>query len=172
MQVLIGRDAAAVARVFAGEDKEAPFASAVERGLTFFCNRRLHLDYDPIMGPIYGALASLGDWEGRPHDVLARFHAFVHWLTPSLLLDPAPGGPREELAREVHTEFRLLLTYHAPILVQHLDRFCPGWEFPRRCAAAEAGLAKAEQVSWIRLDGGSRCYCCFFPSCFIKWKCC
>lgn len=51
------------------------------------------------MGPIYGALASsLG---GDAHDVVGRFHTFVQWLTPYLLLDPAPGGARDGFVREV-----------------------------------------------------------------------
>lgn len=62
------------------------------------------------MGPIYGALAScLGEWEDKPHEILGRFHAFVRWLLPSLLMDAAPGGPREGWVKEVRVRGRALL---------------------------------------------------------------
>jgi hypothetical protein len=54
-----------------------------------------------------------------------------------------PPLGRDVYVREVHLEFRLLLTYHSPILVQHLDRACPGWEAP---ATEPTSVSKTEQV--------------------------
>lgn len=69
-------------------------------------HRQLRLDYEPAMGPIYGALvASLGE-ECASEEVLGRFHTFCHWLAPYLMLvaDPAPGdggSAREGFVKEV-----------------------------------------------------------------------
>ena len=38
---------------------------------------------------------------------------------------------RIETLRKLHKEFYLLACYHLPLLVQHLDRFVPGWYWPK-----------------------------------------
>jgi hypothetical protein len=57
---------------------------------------------------------------------------------------------RASWVREGHSEFRLLLTYHAPILVQHLDRAVPGWEAPPPATVETPSLAHTEQVRTLR----------------------
>ena len=48
---------------------------------------------------------------------------------PILALTPAE---RLEAAKSLHSHFYLLACYHLPLLVFHLDRYAPGWYWPKR----------------------------------------
>jgi hypothetical protein len=47
------------------------------------------------------------------------------------LLALPPGTERWEAALSLHSEFYLLACYHVPLLVFHLDRYLPGWHWPK-----------------------------------------
>lgn len=38
---------------------------------------------------------------------------------------------RLDAAKKIHSTFYLLVCYHLPMLVLHLDRYCPGWHWPK-----------------------------------------
>jgi len=38
---------------------------------------------------------------------------------------------RLDAAKKIHSAFYLLVCYHLPMLVLHLDRYCPGWHWPK-----------------------------------------
>ena len=145
-RALLGEDEGAGEEEGGREGRRSALAAEIEKGLVFYC-RQLWVDYEPEMGAAYGALALAllkrgreGGKEGAV-EVLGRFHTLCAWLLPYLLL---ALKAREGYIREVHAEFRLLLTYHAPLLVQHLDRGRPGWELPPSLALE----ASSSSSSW------------------------
>jgi hypothetical protein len=49
-------------------------------------------------------------------------------FTPVLALEPPE---RWEAALSLHSELYLLVCYHLPLLVYHLDQYAPGWHWPK-----------------------------------------
>jgi hypothetical protein len=45
---------------------------------------------------------------------------------------------RWEAAKSLHTQFYLLACYHLPLLVFHLDRYAPGWYWPKKLGEDES----------------------------------
>ena len=66
-------------------------------------------------------------------NVLAPQHgkATFHFAFTSGLLLLPPETEQREASLLLHTEFYLLACYHIPLLVFHLDRYLPGWYWPK-----------------------------------------
>ena len=65
------------------------------------------------------------EWLLRVGKVLGKSHSLVAALLPFLHME---SQRRAFYLQNLHSEFRLLVAYHAPALVLHLDRQIPGWE--------------------------------------------
>jgi hypothetical protein len=61
-------------------------------------------------------------------------HQMIHNYMPLLAL---PQSERWQAALSIHSEFYLLAVYHLPLVVFHLDRYLPGWHWPRQKPVSE-----------------------------------
>lgn len=148
----IRREAQAVGQALCGKEggakgRRVAVGEEIVRGVMFYC-KNFRVDFQPEMAAAYGALLVVLGWEGGDEgglpsnaEVVGRFHAFCTWLLPHLTL---PSWSRDGHLQRVHAAFRLLLNYHAPLLVQHLDRGRAGWEAP----PARCGGEGSSSQSW------------------------
>ena len=65
---------------------------------------------------------------------------FFPKFAPLLTLKPAE---RWDAALILHREFYLLACYHLPLLVFHLDRYLPGWYWPKRPSVSDPSQLSA-----------------------------
>ncbi|CAM9643606.1 unnamed protein product, partial [Phaeothamnion confervicola] len=118
-----------------GHVEESQLASEVEQVLSFYCRRR-RVPYEPVLCALAGPLFALGLDKGRASALLLPLaHGFTLFLGTGLSPEV-----RTLATKHAHRRFRFLAAYHAPRLVQHLDRCYPGWEMPRR----ETGESRRE----------------------------
>ena len=69
------------------------------------------------------------------------------------LLALPPETERWEAALFLHSEFYLLACYHVPLLVFHLDRYLPGWYWPKLPSddSSDSGRSTPEEVSAVSI---------------------
>ena len=93
--------------------------------------------WDPLLGPITAVLLSSGMTPAETSVVLPNL---MPVLLPLMRFDQ---DERTEAARSLHGRFYLLSCYHLPLLVLHLDRYAPGWHWPRRYSPGPIGMGAA-----------------------------
>lgn len=93
--------------------------------LAFFCYRRDASEYAQALLSCSYPLVKL-KLESRAI-TSSCFYSFTSSLTPGLML---PKKTRFDLIQEYHHAFKLLLSYHDPLLAQHLDRRVVDWHLP------------------------------------------
>ena len=82
-------------------------------------------DTDPLVPPVAATILATGIPVAAASVVLAQM---IPNYMPLLALQPQE---RWEAALSLHNEFYMLASYHLPFLVYHLDRYWPGWHWPR-----------------------------------------
>ena len=104
-------------------------------------------EYDPLLAPIVAVLLSASISPQvvsvmltrifpttLPFMALSDVGSSVERSSEEDSLEPYPE--RTVAARSMHAELYLLACYHLPLLVTHLDRYCPGWHWPRKVDTA------------------------------------
>ena len=84
------------------------------------------VEVDPLLPPVACAILSAGV---SPPVTAVILSYIMPAFMPILALTPAE---RLEAAKSLHSHFYLLACYHLPLLVFHLDRYAPGWYWPKR----------------------------------------
>lgn len=98
-------------------------------------------DMDPLVPPVACTLLSAGLPPAAASVVLANIMpAFM----PLLALTQ---GERLHAANQLHSQFYLLACYHLPLLVFHLDRYAPGWYWPKKLEL-KAEKSNEEDHAW------------------------
>lgn len=83
-------------------------------------------DMDPLLPPVACAILSAGLPAAAASVVLSNIMpAFMPLLALS-------QKERLHAASQLHSQFYLLASYHLPLLVFHLDRYAPGWHWPKK----------------------------------------
>ena len=117
----------------------------------------IKIEHDALLAPVVSTLLSASIPPPVASVVLTRLFATA---LPLMALSDAPppiegeceddddevnkGEPYPErtvAARSMHASLYLLACYHLPVLVTHLDRYCPGWHWPRKVGPMEGGVS-------------------------------
>ena len=99
--------------------------------LFYFQKEAEELHVDPLLPPVACAILCAGLSPSVASVVLSNIlPAFM----PILALTPTE---RLESARSLHSHFYLLACYHLPLLVFHLDRYAPGWYWPKNLDSSD-----------------------------------
>jgi hypothetical protein len=94
-------------------------------------------DMDPLIPPVACTILSAGIPSAAASVVLSNIMpAFM----PLLALTQEE---RFQAAIQLHSQFYLLSCYHLPLLVFHLDRYAPGWYWPKK-------LEKIDQENFVK----------------------
>lgn len=80
---------------------------------------------DPLLPPVAAALLSAG----IPTVVTSVM--FTNIMPSFMPLLALTQEERWEAAKSLHSQYYLLACYHLPLLVFHLDRYAPGWHWPK-----------------------------------------
>lgn len=97
------------------------YESAAKRG-----EDEANTEMDSLFPPVVGTILSTGMPPAVASVVLS---SIVPKMMPLLGLT---HKERLEAAKTLHTQFYQLASYHLPLLVFHLDRYAPGWQWPKR----------------------------------------
>lgn len=82
-------------------------------------------EVDPLLPPVACVILSAGVSAAATTVILTR-------IMPSFMpLLALAQDDRWEAAKSLHKQFYLLACYHLPLLVFHLDRYAPGWYWPK-----------------------------------------
>ncbi|KAI2513369.1 hypothetical protein MHU86_1140 [Fragilaria crotonensis] len=98
-------------------------------------------DMDPLLPPVACAILSAGLPAGAASVVLSNI---MPTFMPLLALTQKE---RLHAARQLHSQFYLLASYHLPLLVFHLDRYAPGWHWPKKLERIQAS-ADEDDHAW------------------------
>ena len=90
-------------------------------------------EVDPLLPPVACTLLSAGV---SPAAATVMLTSIMPNFMPLLALSQED---RWEAAKSLHTQFYLLACYHLPLLVFHLDRYAPGWYWPKKLGEEEEG---------------------------------
>lgn len=88
-------------------------------------------EVDPLLPPVACAILSAGVSTASATVLLT---SIMPSFMPLLALSQED---RWEAAKSLHTQFYLLACYHLPLLVFHLDRYAPGWYWPKKLGQQE-----------------------------------
>lgn len=88
-------------------------------------------EMDPLLPPVACTLLSAG----VPTAAASVMLTSILGIIPLLALTQEE---RWEAAKSLHTQFYLLACYHLPLLVFHLDRYAPGWYWPKKLGKDES----------------------------------
>ena len=94
----------------------------------------------PLSAPPIGDVATNNSIVLDKATASSCFNALASSFCPLLLLEPSAS---QIAVRKIHSWLRLLVSYHCPNLVQHLDRVLPSWEQP----SADLTSSQAEKVA-------------------------
>ena len=100
---------------------------------------------DVLLPPIAAAILSTGISVTAAAVVLSQL---IPNYMPLLAL-PA-DTERWEAALSLHSEFYLLASYHIPLLVVHLDRHLPGWQWPKLPPSVLSSKEESSAVAMAR----------------------
>ena len=114
-------------------------ASLEEVLLFHYLKEADQVEVDPLLPPVACAILSAGV---SPPVTAVILSNIMPAFMPILALTPAE---RLESAKSLHSHFYLLACYHLPLLVFHLDRYAPGWYWPKQLN--EALDVKEESVT-------------------------
>jgi len=89
-------------------------------------HRRKLPEWDPLIIPIASSILSAGIPTEAASVMLANI------FPSSMPLMVLNGVERFHAAKSLHVKFYLLACYHVPLLVYHLDRYAPGWYWPKK----------------------------------------
>jgi hypothetical protein len=127
--------------------------SSVYDLLVLYCSRK-KIDYNPVYAHLLAPMLCLEQHALSRPQASSCFQALAEDFVPFF------KGLRTEMAlghavNKVHSWTRLLLTYHAPALAQHLDRVLPGWE---RAARGVSSAESEQRQSRFDLDALEQAY--------------
>ena len=94
---------------------------------------------DPLLPPVACAILSAGVSPAATTCMLTQIMPTYMPLL-ALTLDE-----RWEAAKSLHTQFYLLACYHLPLLVFHLDRYAPGWQWPKKLGEQDGDESATEK---------------------------
>ena len=95
-------------------------------------------EVDPLLPPVACAILSSGL---SPAATTVMLPSIMPSFMPLLALSQ---DDRWEAAKSLHTQFYLLACYHLPLLVFHLDRYAPGWFWPKKLGLEEENESATE----------------------------
>ena len=114
----------------------------LEEVLLFYYQKEANLvEIDHLLPPVACAILSAGV---SPEVTSVILNNIMPTFMPILALSPAE---RLESAKSLHSHFYLLACYHLPLLVFHLDRYAPGWYWPKRLNDEEADCSQEESAT-------------------------
>lgn len=119
--------------------------------LLLYCQRR-KVDYKSVLCRILSTLLVTGNANHRFSRAVASscFYSIASEFLPLLNLSPTAQSLGVNLT---HNWLKVLLSYHAPALVQHLDRVLPQWEEPtKEISSSQAISIAASQRGSCTLD--------------------
>jgi hypothetical protein len=93
-------------------------------------------EVDPLLPPVACTLLSAG----FPAAAASVMLTYIMAIIPLLALTQ---GERWEAAKSLHAQFYLLACYHLPLLVFHLDRYVPGWYWPKKLGDHESDASES-----------------------------
>jgi hypothetical protein len=96
-------------------------------------------EVDPLLPPVACAILSAGV---SPAATTCMLTQIMPTYMPLLALTQEE---RWEAAKSLHTQFYLLACYHLPLLVFHLDRYVPGWQWPKKLGELEGDESATEK---------------------------
>jgi len=125
------------------------------------------IEHDAFLAPVVSTLLSASIPAPVASVVLTRLFATA---LPLMALSDAPPPIEAELcedngdevskgepypertvaARSMHASLYLLACYHLPVLVTHLDRYCPGWHWPRKVGPMEGGFSSHDTAEEMK----------------------
>jgi hypothetical protein len=97
-------------------------------------------EVDPLLPPVACTLLSAG----FPTAAASVMLTYIMAIIPLLALTQEEQW---EAAKSLHSQFYLLACYHLPLLVFHLDRYAPGWYWPKKLGEDESGVSESESVT-------------------------
>mmetsp|Transcript_21121 Transcript_21121/g.25963 ORF Transcript_21121/g.25963 Transcript_21121/m.25963 type:complete len:1284 (-) Transcript_21121:373-4224(-) len=91
---------------------------------------QMTVEWKPLLGPIAATLLSAN----IPIEVASVMLTKI--ITSTLPLISLTESERLTAVRSLHQQLYFLICYHLPLLVLHLDRYAPGWHWPK-CVGAD-----------------------------------
>jgi hypothetical protein len=104
-------------------------------------------EVDPLLPPVACTLLSAGV---SPEAAAVMLTSIMPTFMPLLALSQ---DDRWDAAKSLHTQFYLLACYHLPLLVYHLDRYAPGWYWPKKLGEEESDESVTEKGRNLQSHG-------------------
>ena len=89
-------------------------------------NQRKKYSWDPLLLPVASTILGAGFSDVATSVILASIFPVT---MPLMALS---GNERFIAAKSLHIKFYLLACYHLPLLILHLDKYVPGWYWPKK----------------------------------------